>query len=527
MTSGQANILSALPLAALLMMGLAACQPQAVEQKQAAVLAQLSADELQARPAYYGGDTRAWPTDRGNNCDSGYCAARLKLPLATEPAWEYSYSAAEFSARPATAIVHYDGKLYLSASSSQLAVLDAASGKLLMNRDVYAHENNDSSEQIQRLYGHPQGLLLAQDNLGRYYAWDLLNPVLPRLWLGSRRDIGSGFVTDGTLMLASWTDELAAVDVLDGEQRWSYPSACDPGGLVLSHSGIEIWWSSTGRLYALHAADGAPLWNITTADMIDRVIINEHEQLAYVAYGSEYLECRSLADGTVRWQYSWVGLWSAAARERLLAEATRQVGEHTASLAWTGVENVIDNLAALPEGGLIISLADGRLIALDAAGTERWRYSGKAPAYGMLAFENGVILGSVYASPAAYPWKRAVFSLTAPDWPRLRQVQQQQGQPEPSNNTGAAQPAAPALGARTANGPPRQEMFYRLAVLDIDSGRELDSFEPELLPASSLIPAQGNIVFGEAPRYWAFTGVNQPGQRLRVLAFPWIDREGE
>src|SRR5438552_1718542 len=70
-----------------------------------------------------GGDNRAWLAANGDLGDSSYCAAKLRLPLSAKTAWEYSYSAAEISPKPASSLVHYDGLVAGTADSSIVFVL--------------------------------------------------------------------------------------------------------------------------------------------------------------------------------------------------------------------------------------------------------------------------------------------------------------------------------------------------------------------------------------------------------------------
>ena len=487
---------------------------------------QLTAEQLTGRQGFPGNTPEAWLTDRGGNSDGGYCDAMLRLPLATEPNWEFDYSAAEFSPTPVRAAVHYNGTLYLAAESPQLIALNADDGTVIFNKDVYAHEDTDVVEQIQRIYAHPKGLLIGQDNLGRYYAWDTLGEELLRLWLGPELITGSGFVTDQDLLLTSLQDQLYALDVLTGGTKWAYPSNSRPGGVVLSRDGIELWWSSDGRLYALEAATGIPLWSITTTDLIERAVIDEVQSLAYVAYGSEFIECRSLADGNIRWSYSWAGLYSAEERARRFAEVKGRLGgRRQHGMNWSGTNNRVDDIA-LSGDGLALSLCSGHVVKLDATGRQVWMYSGQAPVTRLIAFNNGLLVGALYVRPEVFLWERAVFCLDLPDWPRMRQVWEEQGAPLEETAGNDSEPDV-ALQASSGDAGVRQEIFYRYAVLGLDNGQELSAFEPELLPASALIPAHGNVVYAEAPWYWAITGRAERSNRLRVLAYPWIEWEGE
>jgi outer membrane protein assembly factor BamB len=488
----------------------------------------LTASELAARPALYGGDTRAWLTDRGGNNDGGYCAAKLKLPLATEPSWEFAYSAAEFSNNPATTILHYAGRIYLTADSPQLVALDAQTGKVLLNKDVYAHKDSDANEELNRIYAHPQGLLLGQDNLGRFYAWDLLDEALPQLWLGPELDSVAGFVLDGELMLTSWDDQLYGLDVLSGEPRWQFPSASQSGGVVLSQSGIEIWWSSEGRLYALQATDGVLLWSITTADLIDRVIIDEPQQLTYVTYGNESVECRRLNDGAVRWQYSWASIVNEAERKWRYEQLLERLKVSADSLGLAGVTNQLDEIALSPDG-VLLSLSNGSVVALDKAGKIRWLYHGQASVTRMVVFENAALIEALYAPPGYLFWDRAAYCLVEPDWPLLKHTRmlQAEAQGGPVEEPARPQGTPGLIPNSTPPGPPHREVFPRFAALDLRTGQELSSFEPELFPVSALVPARGNVVFTEAPVSWAVVGESGRGRKLRVLAYPWIEWEGD
>ncbi len=521
-----------LPAGLLLVLALAtSCPPAPVSQDsvmpKAAAEARLSEADLSARPAHYGNSPEAWLTDRGGNSDGGFCSARLQLPLATEPAWKFDYSAAEFSAHPARSLVHYAGTMYLAADSPQLVALKAATGEVVINQDVYSHDNSDTLEQIQRIYAHPHGLLIGQDHLGRYYAWDLVAPGLPRLWLGPPMSIDSGFVTDRNLLLTSWGDQLYGLDALTGEQRWSFPTGSQPGGVVLARDGMMVWWNAEGRLLALDSQDGSLKWSITTTDLIDRAVIDETRAEVLVAYGTEYLECRNLMDGVVLWQYSWQSLFPPEERARRFEAVSQRIGRNANGMNWHGTNNRVDDIA-LTQTGVVFATASGHVFRLSHIGTELWRYTGQGTVIRLLAFDNAVLICALYVSPEALAWERAVFCLDEPDWPMLTQIRAEQ---HAANEQAGQQPPPDQSGAEIQlttpeASPPRKEIFTRFAALSLENGHELSVVEPDLQPASALIPAGGNLVYAEAPWYWAYSGRTENDNRLRVIAYPWIEREG-
>jgi outer membrane protein assembly factor BamB len=522
----KARLLS-LGLAAVLGLVFTGCQQHTSAEPP--VLKATTTDELAKRTALYGNDTRAWLTNRGGNGDAGFCAARLKLPLATEPVWEYAYTSAEFSSHWVSSIVHYDGTLYLAADSTQLVGIAASNGSVEFNSDVYAHKDADLNEELKRLYAHPQGLLLGQDNLGRFYAWDLLAPGLPRLWLGQEILMDAGFVTDADLMLTSWGDQLYCIDTFTGSMSWQVPSVSQPGGVVLSQSGIGLWWSSEGRLQALDARDGKPRWSIITTDLIERAVIDDQRELAYVVYGGEYIECRRLGDGEILWSYSWKGLYSAEERQQFYEEVIRRQAIDPSRMVWKGANNRIIELA-LVNDSVLLGLSSGHVLALDQDGGELWKYQGQAPISDLLAFENAVLIGALYVRPEANPSEISAFSLNEPDWPQLKIIRLEQAQ-QAAKLADTEEEEGPALqpppDPNAPETPGVKEAFYRFAALDLTTGLELSAFEPDRGPGSTLTPANTVVVFAEAPRGQRYAGTNMRDKKQRVLAYSWIELEGD
>lgn len=525
MISARLAILAAM-LAALALAG-NGCADEARADKPA----RLTAQELSKRPALSGGTPRAWLTTRGDNADSLYCAARLKLPLATEPAWEFGYTPAEFSGHPARTVLHYDGLLVLAGDSPQLIGLDTVTGAQRFNHDVYEHLDSDAQEYFRNLYVHPQRLLVGVDNLRRFYAWDIRGAALERLWLTGQAKDAAGMVASGRLLVTGWDDKLFGLDMLDGSKQWQVPLGAGGGGVVLAGDGKAAWWSEAGLAMGFDPHDGGLMWNLQVVDQVDRIVPDKQRGLAYLAYSSEKLECRGLDSGKLLWSYSWRSLMDAEERARRLAETQEIIGGNNRRFVPAEIVVEVSEMA-VTTAGLVLSLDSGTVLAFDHEGHIRWLYEADVPGISLLCFKNAILLGQLYARPQDFPYPLLPFWLDPPDWPHYQEVTRRwdgiewppgregRGQEEPGSQADSR-----VTNEMEATG--RQVLFFRFVALDPATGEELSAFEPARVPFSSPVPAYSYIVFSELPNYRTNLAPGAPSQRLTVAAYDWIDWEGE
>lgn len=429
-----------------------------------------------------GGDSQAWPTARGNAGDAGYCRARLKLPLARQPAWTHEYTRAAFSAQAPSDIVSYDGLVVVGALCSQLLGLNAASGSLVFQRDLYKHLDEDRvSESLTSLFIHPQGLLTGRDDLGRYYCWDLLQltPKGPRqLWISAEYGPhDAGCVTYGSSLVTSINGSIRQLAVENGRPGWEFPSLLPSGGIVCSEDEIAVWWSEVGEIVALDMHSGTQLWKTSLATRPRWVAIDDLREAVLIIRDDEQLDYRHIGTGQVLWSYNWSGLLADAERQRL-AELRD----------YERVRLQASSPMITPEA-IYLPLYSGYVLKLDPDGKLLWQIHRPTTLLGGLAFDNALLVGELYlgsnylASPVFGP-----FTAEPPDWELY----------------------AAADETQRANG-----LFYRFAVIDTVDGGLLDALEMSSLPAPSPTPAGKMVVFGLQP--------TAAQQNRQICAYDWIE----
>jgi outer membrane protein assembly factor BamB len=484
----------ALCLALLLM--LCACTRPPEEATEAKPKAAAAAPSATLR---YGGDTEAWVGPLGNMQDQSYCAADLKLPLAKEPVWELGYTSAEFSGAAPSPILHYAGTLAVCARSPQLMLLDAASGRIIANEDVYARREGETPlEEFHATYFSPAGRLLAVDAVNNLYCFDTRS--LARLWHRPNQsdDGSSALVTDARRLFASWGEarnwNLHAVGIEDGAPGWGYPFTADPGdlGVTLSRSGILLGYAYPSQLRAVRSSDGRPLWTVHERSRVAFAPLDEQRQQIYAVLSDESLVCRDLASGTLRWRYSWAGVLSAAEREELMVRSRlRKVTRRPLEVHCSAL--------AVADDGLYASLQTGHVFHLSPAGQRQWAVKLDAPVVSMVVFDNALLAVQEYQIPDVQEQNKKgkfeqarppdQFNLTPPAWPNL----------------------VPEKGVRKA-------MFSRVVALSRENGAILSSVDTEVASLSNLCPAGTNLVFGGVRR----------GQRFEaaahyITAYNWVE----
>ena len=458
--------------------------------------------DLSTREPLEAGTPRFWPTALGDVADSGYCKARLKLPLDPEPAWISLYTEAQFSAQVPDKLLNYDGLLIGSAASTQFIGIDAESGETVFNEDLYSHVDNvegrGNLEQFHSAFINPLGLLVAQDDTGRYYCWDIADGEPRELWVTGNTDSArAGFVVHESSLLVNWSEELHSIDVATGVEEWAYPllqrlHLQQGGGLASTTSGEAVSWSGHAGAIAL-SREGQLLWKTTSPDIVSKATIDESLGRVYLTYSkSEKIECRNLADGALIWVHRYSDLLSTEQRERMMSEAQRiQPG--------TPFEPVIAESTELlirPEGVVVFSTWSGQVIKLDRDGQRLWRYDAECPVFGWIGYENGIIAAELYLDPT----RNRTFPILVPYSLRT-----------PSWSTPVVEDDKPQrLGRRNAQ--------RRYVVLDPDSGKLLDSWKFERLHRTGPVPAGDKLVFGFDP----LDDVHSGG----FVAYNWLEVEG-
>lgn len=445
--------------------------------------------DLNAMPQLQGGDPRAWLSPAGNNQDSGFCQARLQLPLSTKPGWSKYYSRAEFSANPPQEIVHFAGQLCVTAYSPQLMVLDASSGRQLDNEVRFAGQPEDGL--LMRLFGltlHPAGLLFARDDFARLYCFEFQDGKLARRWLVDR------FVANDDQVCIAQDDRIIfggqgriiGGDVADGTQYWSYPVLLPGNGKVATRGGTLIWWSSRGKCGALDISDGTLQWNISLSSRISRIIIDETNACLYLTRENEFIECRELATGQLRWEYRWSWVLPPDDRARLVQRLREE-----ADIPADGIMVRCGQLNCIPQG-VALCLNTGDVLALSPQGKLVWHAKTSKPLVAATAFANGLAIVEEYARIGGRQQFGFFlpFMLDPPEWPGYRAASDE----------------------RKRNG-----MFSRISVLDLANGHVLDTFEPGLDVTTALVPAYNMVIFGQG---------SEQDVQCSIQAYPWLEPEG-
>lgn len=442
--------------------------------------------EREEHPLLFGGDPQSWPTPAGNAGDSNYCDAALKLPLAREPEWEFTYTPVQFSQGDPTQFAHYDGLLAVIAGSPQILALDVDTGREIFNRDVYEHLNTNNPESITGLYFNPAGLLVGQDRAGRHYCWDVLGGEPRRLWLGKRTSGIGGYVALPDEVVTSYEGEVLGLDVSSGAEEWSYPKMGRRCGLVVSEDGVVVAWSSvnstsSGEFYALNSASGTLKWSFLSGAIGWGggiwAVIDDRQHCVYLGLADESVQRRDLDSGELAWEYSWRDRTTEEQRAALFA------GSPFSGFPMYGVA------PAVTPAGLVFCTIDGSVMALDQDGGLRWRYESGVAVWGSIAFSNAILAVEVFVPPANRQdfSPLQVFCPDSVDWDSYQQAS------EDERST---------------------RVFERYCILDSATGEVLEYFETAS-PTAAAAPAHNMFVIGESA-----TGMIR---KHRIVAYDWLD----
>lgn len=499
------TVLAACAIAALA--SSAACVKDSAAEATAASAeaAHASAALLKDRPHFGGGDANAWLTARGDLADSGYCRARLVLPLPRKPDWVVEYSPAEFSRQMPNALVHYDGQLLVTATSSQVMGIDVESGTINFNSDLYQHYDRDvPREEFRNLFASPNGFLVGSDDQGRYYCWDVLSPELRELWVSETSQPTSGYVATDDAVYTSFLRDVRRLDLTTGEPVWEVPTLDRDSGIVMGDEGTVIWWSwLAGKAIAFSAEDGRQMWRFAGPNIINRIIIDNAKAQCYFFLESEEVQCRDLATGDMKWTFSWAGLMDEKQREYYKKKQKNDAFYFPVAQA-----------SVLPDG-LALSLMSGQVYRLDDSGNLIWSYQSEGAIHTILAFENGLIVCEFYTAEAYSPWSPwyQLFSREPPDWNELAALKDDDTASEDG-------------GVKVGDGRTKFE-FGRTLVLSLDTGEVLDTFEPDLFPYTYLVPAGNKVVYGEILAAYVYRGPHDNDAPRRILAYPWLEQGGD
>jgi outer membrane protein assembly factor BamB len=446
---------------------------------------------LAQRKPLYGGDPQAWLTRFGDNADSGYCHADLILPLNPHPAWETSYSSAQFSSSAPQGMIHYNGVLCINSITPQLMLLDVATGGELFNENVHYSELMDTqTPTVFAPFFHPAGLLLVRDESATAYCYDLTGGKLSKdpLWVVHNKMGGEDntCVAQGDVAVFGGQGQTRGLSITDGTELWSYPSLQPYPGKVLSRDGVAVWFSQFGKVLALELESGILLWGLNLQEQISRLIVDDQHGCVYLTTYDERLECRDLHTGELRWEYSWRALLSEPERTQLLA---RTLATYRTPLQ--RVQLLAESVNCIPDG-LLITLVNGSAIALNMDGKPRWRKDTGQPVVMVLTFNNGALLLQEYSQVGDQRQlgKYLPFMFTPPDWKIYKDASDERR---------------------------RTVQFDRFLVLALADGAELATCEMEKRISTGPVPAYNMVVIGQE---------GEKDVQPSVCAFPWVSWKG-
>jgi hypothetical protein len=456
-----------------------------------------------ARPAHYGGDSRAWLRPGGDGADSSLCHATLKLPLSLEPAWSFDYDAAEFSSYDVLTILHYDGQLVLQSRTPQIRVLDVTDGHVLCARDIATRRiQSDSIETIFQIQVTPNGHCLLRDSEMTLHLMDLLDPEYHISWsrkLPSKDLAGliSGTGTVHSCVLA----KIDSYSLLDGSLANTWPVTAFNGRLARSRESELVWWKfGHSEMTCLGEGEPGARWGVMNDVPFESVMLDDSAQAVYAVLSDESIDCRSLADGSRRWNYEYA--WMFPEQER------QEISER-----YNGIKVPFEFSAmSVLEDGIAAAMTTGDVFRLSSDGTLVWHVKLDTGVNTLLAFDNALMVQQFFAKVGRQPQRTwELYVDKEPDW----KLYQKYG----------AGSAGPAPGPRL-NGPDQRILFSKLVVLDLNDGRELDAMEEEVFSTAGMTPARDKVVLGGSPPLSSMLDESGTAARRKVLAYNWLEPEG-
>jgi outer membrane protein assembly factor BamB len=506
---------------ASLLAGLAACGDRGNARQPAAAAGRAQPLRVAAQ-RLTGGTGQAWLTADGDLGDSNYCSARLKLPLAPEPAWTYSYSAAEVGPDPTQDLVHYGGLVAGSGGGSVVFVLDARSGQERSKADAFLRQAGglNMRESFMGLMFSPRGCLTGLDENGRYYVWDWPLDRLEQPRVGPPHDgLRNGFVALDETVVGSNGDALAAMRLADVTQvAWEEQLGVQPRGVVALADGTVVGWTIHG-LVSCNAPDGAERWRTDEGSRLQRVVLDPEGDRAYVALFTGVLVCRAMDTGRELWRYDWNGLVPPAEQAGLLEglNALLQQGQFGNG----PLESLIlqAQLIGMAPQGVVLALQSGDVVLLDpASGKVRWHTRLHALADRGIVFRNGVLIHLRYHSLASNT--RGIFTtlpflLHVPEWAEI----EDRAALEKFNID------ALSNGSQSTQAPKRRVVYGRFAVLNLDDGKLVQYFVEDKPAGGSIIPVEDKLVVA-LEQEALLTLPESHRAPCKLAAYSWLEQGG-
>ncbi|MCB1221049.1 MAG: PQQ-binding-like beta-propeller repeat protein [Planctomycetales bacterium] len=498
-----------------------------------------------------GNDSRAWLSAYGGQGDSNYCSAELKMPLARESSWDWQYSAGSFSRWWLSGMTHYDGRLYITAYSQQLACLDVDSGEEIFNRylmgmQVPAATQNATRSRAARSNGdtilfsgqcmHPSGKLLMLMGLnGEKMIFDVSVDEPQCLWQGFRDRRPIGFLLHDESITFGDEDSVNVLG-LDGETSWRGATQSTPVDIVRSEDGMLFARNTARNIWAWDAAGGELRWSMADASDVTAMAVDDANGLLYLCFLDERCDALNQQDGSVAWSYDYSYLLDDAQRERMVQDANERIGLEGQS-AFDGA--LLDNISTVVRpDGIVLAFDYGLMLFIGSDGQLRWERRDLQPVASLRGFANGLLVQNYWYQPELAPqdlfmrvsplplgdppvWqsiaanRERLEQLTA-DTLALRQMASEEQQEKQREMRQAVR-----------DGEPLQVMYTALEVLDPQDGSRIDGMELPHWVRGGFVPAVDKVVFESSGTascwYMSFW---QGGDR-GISAFDWLEPGGE
>ena len=506
--------------------------------------------ELSAGPLNHGNNSQAWLSSSGGAGDSNYCAARLRYPLDPEPAWGWEFTAGSFTPQWVAGLTHYDGRIYLTGYSPNLACLDAGSGAEIFNsflnpppkantRQGFGVVSVNRNLRLSGQFIHPAGQLMLLMGLdGEPLLYDLSGSEPAFIWQGDRLQQRVGYLMADSGTCIGGQDSMNCRD-FDGTLRWSQQTQEAPDGNVLSASGILFTRNGGRDLWANRLTDGALLWSLSDASSITGMCVDDNLGCLYVTYFDERVDALALEDGNLLWSYDFSYLLDGFDRAGRLEAVNTSFGLDERS---GYPELVLDNVAlvVMPDS-LVLASEFGKLLCLNHDGSLRWQREDLPPISLSIGFENAILIEEFW-----YPLELASFNLIGrlsaltlgdtPDWELIQQnierIRTQSAEQEQLRILTDIEEMRQRNSQMSAefreSGEPLQVLYCRLELIKPQDGSSLYSMELPRWIRNGVCPAGDKLVFEDSEYSIAYYMEKAPDSHQRqVQAYNWLEPGGD
>lgn len=336
-----------------------------------------------------------WPMFHFNLAHEGYDFREvIRPPLQVK--WSTKTSSSILSS-PIIA----DGKLYIASMDNKVYVFNVQTESLTGSFSTNAYINSTPAIVRDRLY--------TADSNGWIYCWST-NPELK--WakqLGENVHLSSPAVSEGILYIGGRNGRLYALSIVDGEQKWVYPTGGEIQSSPAVVNGRVYFGSADGNLYCL-TTSGDFKWRFGTVGAIFSSPAVK-DGVVYVASDDNYIYAIDAYSGNEKWKYKTndkVHSSPAIANQVIFCGANDgylYAINKDGKLKWAHlIGTKIESSPAVANGVVYFGANDGYVYGLDVdIGTELWKYyTGPNQIYSSPAIVEGILYiassdGTLYA----------------------------------------------------------------------------------------------------------------------------------